>query len=576
MADDIQILLLLDLASDNPLVEADVVGLLPADRRERRTLRLTDFGARPAPRGTPEDWELTGRALAAMVAAARSEADKLAGTPHFYIAGRAALPVFAATGFILSKWADVTVLNQRPTKEWDCLALRDSVAAASPFFTIVEGLDPTRPSEASGDIAVFISTSFRAARDQLRAFVSSSGHSLAGVVEASTTGRVLDASNAAQVAHEVTDILTKAKATHPHATGIALFLAGPGSLAVIAGRAVNPNIVGTALVPNFQASAYVDALALPLSDVPASVLPTDPASIAERQVVLDELAATFEELKSLVTEESLPPWMSAAARARFTHYLTELEMQRTPEGNEFYLDVVEGKVMLGSNLLEALRPVEKATRRRIGQNLLLHEVYHHDQGLRSTTYRGVGRAGFALEEVDYWADAFAIGVLAQLRIKEAGLLDGVEIGRCVSAEIRMAGAGVEAFDRAEHGARINRLAERRLRRYLLWGLQRVRALGLRQRVEVWPFFAARPVVELAPLLSDLNPSNDKVVKGSLPETELFVVLNGTLIRIKPAAQFAPAQLIEAVRSFNQDSLETAMKFARDSSADLLAFTPRDS
>jgi len=56
MTDDIQILLLLDLASDNPLVEADVIGLLLADRRERRTLRLSAFGARPAPRGTPEDW----------------------------------------------------------------------------------------------------------------------------------------------------------------------------------------------------------------------------------------------------------------------------------------------------------------------------------------------------------------------------------------------------------------------------------------------------------------------------------------------------------------------------------------
>ena len=44
---------------------------------------------------------------------------------------------------------------------------------------------------------MFVSTSFRAARDQLRAFVSATGHSLAGIVEATTTGGVLNAANAA-------------------------------------------------------------------------------------------------------------------------------------------------------------------------------------------------------------------------------------------------------------------------------------------------------------------------------------------------------------------------------------------
>ncbi|MGH9887568.1 MAG: SAVED domain-containing protein, partial [bacterium] len=412
LRDDIQILLLLDLASDNPLGEEEVIGLMPDARRERRTFRLTEFGARPGPRGTPEDWDLTGRALAAMISAARYEIEKIKGNAHFYIAGRAALPVFAAAGFLLSKWAEITVLNQRPTKEWDKLAMREADDGADPpFFTIVEGLDPSRPLEASGDIALFLSTSYRAARDQLREFVSASGHSLAGIVEATTTDGMLEGADAARVAQQVTEILTKARATYPYATGIALFLAAPGSLAFIAGRAINPNIVGTTLVPNFQARTYVDALSLPLSDASLQDIPTDPQSISERQAVLDELVAAFADLKIIVTPDAFPPWMSPGARTRFVRHLAELEIQGTPEGSGFYLDVIAGQVMLGSSLLEALRPVDPSTRRRIGQNLLLHEVYHNVQGLRSTTYRGVGRAGFALEEVDYSADAFAVGLL---------------------------------------------------------------------------------------------------------------------------------------------------------------------
>jgi hypothetical protein len=38
---------------------------------------------------------------------------------------------------------------------------------------------------------------------------------------------------------------------------------------------------------------------------------------------------------------------------------------------------------------------------------------------------------------------------------------------------------MQAFDRAEHGSRIGRLAERRLRRYLIWHLQLARARTIR-------------------------------------------------------------------------------------------------
>src|SRR5262245_21880518 len=118
MSDAIQIVLLLDIATENPITLDAIQRFIPHERDERHVLKLTEFGVTQTPRGVPADWDGCAEALARMVADARARIPRDA-SPHFYVAGRAALPVFVHLGLALSKWADVTVINRREDSTWD-------------------------------------------------------------------------------------------------------------------------------------------------------------------------------------------------------------------------------------------------------------------------------------------------------------------------------------------------------------------------------------------------------------------------------------------------------------------------
>lgn len=150
MRDPLQLLLILDLVPDNPIPLDEVLARLPDKRTDRKTFRLSDFGAKPAAPGASEPGSEWASAVTRMVEAARREAHPDGPPLHFYVAGRARLPVFAHLGQELSKWATITLLNQRPDDTWDVLSLQgtSSPPAAEPFFSVVRGLNPEAPFEA--------------------------------------------------------------------------------------------------------------------------------------------------------------------------------------------------------------------------------------------------------------------------------------------------------------------------------------------------------------------------------------------------------------------------------------------
>ena len=81
-----------------------------------------------------------------------------------------------------------------------------------------------------------------------------------------------------------------------------------------------------------------------------------------------------------------------------------------------------------------------------------------------------------LEAVDFAADVFALRVATSIALRRlrpssspAALRD--EAVAWFDAVLY----GIQAFDRWQHGTPITDLADRRLRRYLTWHLQRVRA-----------------------------------------------------------------------------------------------------
>ncbi|MFP2924678.1 hypothetical protein ACLESO_05560 [Pyxidicoccus sp. 3LG] len=127
---------------------------------------------------------------------------------------------------------------------------------------------------------------------------------------------------------------------------------------------------------------------------------------------------------------------------------------------------------------------------------LLHEGYHIAQGLTSYNYRGIGRAGFVLEGIDYDADVFSIqGCLAWRRNQESGRVREQGEMATLTSILETVIGGLSAFDAFEGRFPLQELPERRLRRYLIWYLQLARAaaapkglpveqLGLGERVIV--------------------------------------------------------------------------------------------
>ncbi|XXX74828.1 SAV_2336 N-terminal domain-related protein [Sorangium sp. So ce134] len=263
------VILLVDLASDNPMPSEPLLALLPPGTHV--VLSLSQFGAVPEERGAGEgiDWRGCADAVVRMVQRARAEGHSR--NTRYYVAGHARLPVFIHLGMELSTWARVTMLNQRHTGEWEVVALdRARQAERGSFFETIKGLKRGGRTRSRGRVAVFVSTSYPTPRDEIQAFIDAEGDVLAGVVEvtaAPEAARKLDAESAAQAADELFELFARIPSAYPNHQGLAVFVAGPASLALLVGRALDPSIFTDvwvpSWVPSFEGGVYRFALALP-------------------------------------------------------------------------------------------------------------------------------------------------------------------------------------------------------------------------------------------------------------------------------------------------------------------------
>lgn len=576
MQDPVQLLLLLDIQSDFP--DEPVQDQLSRERARRIVLRASREGAPSVRRQGSDvaaiDWDGLGHAIARLAARARAELRE-GERGQFFIAGHAPLPVFIHLGLELSAWAGrQTLLNQRKDGSWDVIEVGAGKPPISPFFTEVRGLDFEEPSEASGNVAVFISTkSAPAPRAQIRAMLQRHGSEVAAVVELRTSGPMdafLSAEYAGSAAAELEQAFSRIAGLYPHRTGLSLFIAGPATLAYLAGWAINPNLFTSIMVANYEGGDYQLALTLPWRRRDVRVLSQTTDDVLARKQVLEAVLDGIEALRAGLSTEDLPPFMEIERRERLIKNLRSLKLKREPWDGQFALHILSGELKIGAPLLEALRPSGLEVQRRFGQTLVLHEVYHLDQHLQSTNFHGIGRAGFALEEVDFWADAVALGAIASWEVREGGERAKRRVAGITRELIEATIAGIQAFDKAEQEGRLELLYERRLRRYLLWHLQRIRAGTLLNPGDVWELFGRRVVIELAPLAGMLDARHDKLVKHAVEETELHIVIGGRLLRFTRTQSFKPGELVEAVRSFDGNALSASMEYVVHERPEVLA------
>lgn len=253
------ILLLLDPWLDNELRAEQLV---PRVREGvSRVFRLSEYGVTRSRRSADEiAWDTWLGAADQLLAAAEEHLQQHPElTPHYYLAGRAPLPLFAYMGIRLSKWAKVDVINL--DDEWRDVPIRRSDSTGV-FFTTVQALDTMNDA---GKVAVFVSTAHTMDLDAIKAYMRERGEVLAGALELSTGGvlRMLTAETADAAAAQLDRELQAVRRRFPRHTGLVMFIGGPAQLAVMAGHFVNPHIHGPAEFPNFAGGVYLPALRFP-------------------------------------------------------------------------------------------------------------------------------------------------------------------------------------------------------------------------------------------------------------------------------------------------------------------------
>ena len=550
----------------------------PVSFNERKVYKITDYGAPKMERDTDAaayDWGELARATEALVRAVRAE-EGPAALQHYVVTGAAPMAAFAHVGRSLSGWSGrLTIVNwRRNGQRWDVLELsEDTAAAEGQFFGRVVGLNAR--SATTEVVALFVSVmGLEADEDAISASVVAHDLRLGGLVRLETTdATMLLRDNASVCARAMGEAAAAIERFYPRAAEVVLFVAGPAPLALIAARAFNVN-QRRLVFTEFQQRVYLPTWSHPYMDPGAPSIPVDSDAQLRRQATLRALLSGVLPFKEKLKPEQmrLPAGLRGEPSVLY-EVLQGLEISDVERGDSFQMDVLEGRLSFGAGLLEALATVEASHLPRLGVLFTLHEVYHYAQGLDSTNYRDIGRAGFVLEEIDYWADAVALLTATRWAVDRGGE-DGVEAcGELLLANIDAALAGIEAFDRMEQGEAMRVLPERRLRRYLIWYLQRARAEVVREPAEIDQLLEERLFVELAPLPGHLSPRHDKIVR--LPEdnasVQVFVALGGRLIRsARLPSNFEPMALIDAVRRFDAPLILEGMRYLRNSNEALLA------
>ncbi len=252
----------------------DVAPHAPSGARVQQVLRLSDCDAplvtRFGPRAAPVDWPGLGSALDRLLARLRQATGSDAAPAHTLVAGQGPLPLFALAGFELQRLRPLTLVNWRQNGEQaDVLTLGGDETHATDTldepFGVVSGL-PSEPSLARGLVAVVVST-FGAPveRDALSTAASKLGHELAGVVQIHSRDHLtLDSQGLRAAFAQLHDRLRRVHVLFPKRDAIGLFIAGPATLAFLAGRAVSPRVHGLVYVPDHVSPGrYEPALTLP-------------------------------------------------------------------------------------------------------------------------------------------------------------------------------------------------------------------------------------------------------------------------------------------------------------------------
>lgn len=569
-----QILVLVDL--EGAVDARELETLLPDRRDDRRILSLRRDGDAPAvvrrgPRAQPIDWPRIGRAIETIAAKARDASQGC--EVDLYIAGQGPLCVFVHLGHALSTFRSGTlsfITWQWPGAPWEPFPL---TGPATPGRLLETRRVPGAQSPASGQVALYIDVIARSKSDSVfAAAVEQTRDKLAAVVELiPIDGLTIDPRNAASLAIQIQQVVANLGSLFPHAS-LGLFPGGSAILAFLLGRAIHLDSFPSATLYDYRQGGYDLVYTLPFQALPLSSLASDQKAIAARHQLQTLLRASIEALQSSLRESDLGPPFRAAERKRLLQQLTALRPTDAAQP-ELSLSLADGTFAIGSGLLEALRLGNGTPQlqRSFAQLLLLRELFHDHQGIRSSSYADIGRAGAVFDAIDDAAHAFALRAAIRSVLRERRTALTPDEIRCdITPWFDAVLHGLESFDRWHHGPQIRDLAERRLHRYLTWHLQRARADTIDTPDDVHQLLETSLTLELAPLHTQLDRRGDRQVISAASATELLITVDGRLIRHAARAGFDPGELVSAARTYDAGAIRAAMRSVVDQHHDVLA------
>ncbi|HEX3757835.1 MAG TPA: SAVED domain-containing protein [Kofleriaceae bacterium] len=258
------IVLWLDLAEANQQDEASVRKAVPTGAE---ILRLTEHGVARCPEGTPQQWRPVLDGIDRLVRHARQCERRSAGC-RYWVTGRAGLPAFFYLGHRLGKMAAVTFLHQ-PRNGGAAVVLpldpegtpRGGGQLAT-YFT--RSPRPLPRSESSAPVALAVSSE-KVIADSLVEDVLA--RRPAAIVHGHADAR-LEPEAVPAAMREIDEMIREICAAHPARATLAVFIAGPSSLAFLLGNAINPRVCRDVQVFEFPGGRYSLAYELPYPPVP--------------------------------------------------------------------------------------------------------------------------------------------------------------------------------------------------------------------------------------------------------------------------------------------------------------------
>lgn len=588
-----QFILLLDV--DAEVDEEGILNCVPNDRRNRHIIKLSKCGylrkqniAQNLPRNQL-NWSMLGAAIIAMRERLNNETIKDGQPKEVYIAGSAPLSVFFAVSIELDPdTMRIVSLQQRKgvPGAWDIFDF-GSTSVSNQLPLRAGGVSLEAPAEGTGRLAIFVSTQVSdPPREAIRNAVQAHGDNLLGIAYLVPPEPILlTHDNIGNFLTNVRGLLVKLTTLYPYRTGISLFMAGPSSLAIAVGIAINPHIFfssgKTIDLNEYIAGPYDRVMSVPIAVSYQGQVPNDADSKLLRSNVLDGIKRGIKQLKKKLKRDSFffPRGFALDHADQDGNILTNkiidrlqaLRLPTEPSSEVFDIDVLSDVLCIGDNLLHPLIGIHQDVLNRLGQLFILHEIIHEYQGINSLTYQGIGRSGITLEDVDFWADAFAIGTAVLNHISQNGPSAVETSGKILIDFIDSHLEAMQAFDCMEQGAKMLRtMSERRMRRYLIWYIQRARAAAVKKPEHIISLLNYRLFVEIAPLRGHLDDRYDKIIDGFTQDTCFIVAFGGKLKRISALPQnFDPTQMIDAIRNFNTEKIEQMSKYIVNDAKNIL-------